>query len=94
MMKGKEIGVRIVQRDKNQKPIRTFRLVRDDKALGQEVVTKGVGGRGGREGEDALLAVAQEEVDGQAPALAGSGGGGIAEKGWIMGAACLALWRD
>jgi hypothetical protein len=58
---------------------RTFCLVRDHEALGQEVMPEGVGGRGGREGEDAFLAVAQEEMDGQASALVGR----LAEKGRV-----------
>lgn len=50
-------------------------MVRNDEPLGQEVVAKGVGGRGGRERQDALLSIAEEEMNGQAPALAGGGSG-------------------
>ena len=56
--------------------------MRDNESLGQEMVPKGVGGRGGREGKDAFWPVAQKEVDGQAPALAGRSGGGLT-KCWM-----------
>jgi len=79
--KDDERKMRLRKRKRKEGTNHTFRLVRDDESLGQEVVPEGVGGRGGREGEDAFLAVTQEEMDGQAPALTGGAGSRFAEKG-------------